>query len=155
MGLDNIPKNYACVKQNTAIRNADNQIDCDATIKAGKCPWDNAYKSDPLVKDSNPTYGMFGMHCWYRGKYGNYLLDEARNNSLDFERDMGTYDFYGDDEDEDGNQFINSDQCLSMSEIMLEYKDIFSEDAMNKDWIYAAWWLKFVGENCDGADAWY
>jgi hypothetical protein len=23
------------------------------------------------------------------------------------------------------------------------------------DWIYASWWLEFVGENCDGSSVWW
>ena len=163
MGLDNIPKVYPC--ESIAVRNSDNQIDCKATQECGNCPYMNEYQSDPLLKDTSPVYGMLGTDCWYRGKYGNYMLDDLKRYNDDFDYDMPS-DFYG-----NTDEGIDADTCLEMSEVMFRYTEAWSNavhkmvkngtlpeqnrDSYIRDWIYAAWWLKFVGNTSDGSAVWY
>lgn len=163
MGLDNIPKTYPC--ESIAVRNSDNQIDCKATQECGNCPYMNEYLSDPLLKDTSPVYGFLGTDCWYRGKYGNSMLDDLKRYNQDFAYEM-TSDFYG-----NSDEGIDEDTCLEMSEIMFKYMEAWSytvnkmvkngelpeqnRDGYIRDWIYAAWWLKFVGNTSEGSAVWY
>lgn len=167
MGLDNIPANYACKKQNVAIMTEDNRIDCQATIQAGKCPHDIMKNSNHLIKDSIIPLGMMGTNCWYRGKYGAYLLEQMVNHIDDFPYDENT--LYG-NEMEDGNEGLSADECVDISNEMFAYAEAWvhyvktasevagdsdKEKALIDDWVYLAWWLKFVGEECDGTVSWY
>ena len=86
MGLDNIPKTYPC--ESIAVRNIDNQIDCKATQECGNCPYMNEYQSEPMLKDTSPVYGMLGTDCWYRGKYGNYMLADLKKYNSDFDSEF-------------------------------------------------------------------
>lgn len=167
MGLDNIPQEYPCVKQGVAIMTGDNRIDCDATINSGKCPWKVEHEKSYLVKDTKPTYGMFGTPCWYRGKYGNFLVSML-SGSPDSYADTA-YSFYGDGEGE--NEGMSTEYCLEMNEYMTDNierfasqarlyrnseagKDIDLEETI-KDYMYATWWLKFAAEHCNGSKIWY
>ena len=166
MGLDNIPMTYPCKKENTAILNEEGQIDCKQTIEAHQCPYQREKENDPIIKDISPTYGMFGTDCWYRGKYGNYLLSEMKIHNDEFPYDENG--FYG-DINESGQGGISEDECLKMSESMVEFteswvhyvrtasdrKNAEDQKTLINDWIYAAWWLKFVGNYADGSEIWY
>lgn len=161
MGLDNMPMAYPCVKENTAIMK-DDRIDCEATIKANQCPYRREKESDPLTIDMRSVYGMFGTECWYRGKYGNNLLSQMKNHNPEFPYDEDG--FYGNTE-----EGISEDECLEMSETMFNFAEswIHYVDTKNttqtreerkdliNDWIYAAWWLKFVGNYGEGSGVWY
>lgn len=167
MGLDNIPAQYACKKQNVAIMTEDGRIDCAATIQADKCPLHIKRKNDELIKDSIIPLGMLGTDCWYRGKYGAYLLEQMINYNPSFPFDENT--LYGEELD-DGNDGLSANACLHISDEMFEFADEWSEyvkteseavgnpekekDLIN-DWAYLAWWLKFVGEECNGMVSWY
>lgn len=165
MGLDNIPKVYPCKKENTAIVDTLGNIDCKATQEAKQCPYVREFISDPLLKDTNATYGMFGLDCWYRGKYGNYLLSILDGEQSAFHESSTGYSFYGHGFD-DGSEGINPDDCLTMHEIFVEETEEFAHQAymqfgkeeavgLIKDWVYASWWLKFIGNYGDGSEIWY
>lgn len=170
MGLDNIPKEYPCKLHNTAILDSDGKIDCKSTQEQGKCPYLNEYKSDPVLKDTKPVYGMFGTDCWYRGKYGNYLLEDMYSFNDDFPH-IDDFSFYGDLSDGLESQGgISAAQCLYMSKVMVDFTESWiqyvrtasdvkgnqeAENNLINDWIYAAWWLKFVGNNANGSEIWY
>jgi hypothetical protein len=125
----------------------------------------NEYQSDPLLKDVSPVYGMFGTDCWYRGKYGNSMLADMKKYNSDFDNEMPS-DFYGNTE-----EGIDADTCIEMSDVMFQYMEAWSfvvnkmvktgelpeqnKESYIKDWIYAAWWLKFVGNTSDGSVVWY
>lgn len=170
MGLDNIPAVYPCRLHQTAVLDNDGRIDCQETIKQNRCPYHTIKNSDPFIKDVGGVLGMFGTECWYRGKYGNYLLDKMRNWNDAFSEEMGDGSFYGDIQETDENQGgISAEECLRMSEIMARYLESWiafvkntheyatEEDKQRgiNDWIYATWWLKFVGENAEGSGVWY
>lgn len=170
MGLDNMPHTYPCSTQGTAVLvtipvniedpNSDpllddsgkpvQKIDCQATQLAGGCPWKNA---NPPSEGA--VVGLFGTDCWYRGKYGNALLDRYTDADP-----MGdSQSFYGDDED---SSYKNPESCLFLADLI---------DAVLADWpdnqpeefpeehhqglVYAAWYLRWAAENCDGLDAWW
>ena len=160
MGLDNIPRQYPCEEK--AIRE-EGRIDCVATQNAGFCTWKNEYESNPLVNDTRPAIGIFGTDCWYRGKYGNWLLSVLEDQDDAYHTTKEGYSFYGNgDGEEEG---ISPDECLEMSKWMADNTELFAFQArknhpdraqeITKDWIYASWWLKFVGEKCDGSQVWY
>lgn len=167
MGLDNIPKTYPCQKAGTAVLDEDGRIDCEKTINAGRCPWNESYNSDPMVSKSKPTYGMLGTKCWYRGKYGNAMLGLLEHGDFNTYFD-GKYSFYGEGFD-DGKEGISPDDCLEMSKWMGDNTEKFASQArayalenpdcdiegLISDWMYATWWLKFVAENADGSAIWY
>jgi flavodoxin len=169
MGLDNIPNAYPCKKANTAILVDDGRIDCDATKNSGGCPWKNEFESSILLKEASPTYGMFGTSCWYRGKYGNSLLNLSENGEFD---PWGNtrYSFYGEGLD-DGEEGMSPEYCKKMSKYMRDKTEHFAatirdyaknhpeeeikEKEIINDWIYAAWWLDFIAEYGDGSQIWY
>lgn len=161
MGLDNIPMVLPCKGKET--KTDEGYIDCDATAKCGNCGWKNALESSPLIKDLKPVSGIFGADCWYRGKYGNYLLSLLEGGEDTYDNDTG-YSFYGNGH-VNGDEGIDSDDCISMSEFMKDNAELFAYRAITKhpeeseelisDWIYASWWLNFVGEKCKGSAIWY
>lgn len=166
MGLDNIPKVYPCKKHGTAIINEQDQIDCQQTQESGGCPWKNQKESNPLLKDARATLGMFGTDCWYRGKYGNYLTGDMSNFNPDFPYDSSA--FYG--EGTDDGEGLSESYCLSLSWTMKDYTEewinyvknhsevkgnLEEENDLINDWIYASWWLEFVGKNAEGSEVWY
>jgi hypothetical protein len=85
---------------------------------------------------------------------------QEHNNAFPYGEDG----FYGDTE-----EGISEDQCLTMSETMvnfaeawihcvdtkLEFEDREERKTLIDDWIYAAWWLKFVGNYGEGSGVWY
>lgn len=164
MGLDNIPRVYPCEKENTAITDDDGRIDCKKTIEANKCPYKREVESSVLLKQSGakPTYGMFGVPCWYRGKYGNMLLALLERGNLDAYEET-EYSFYGDGGDNEG---LSIQYCKDMSQFMKNHTEQFAKQAQKnspgeeaedliKDWVYASWWLDFVAEYADGSAIWY
>jgi hypothetical protein len=176
MGLDNIPAEYPCQSQNVAITVKSDErevIDCVQTIGEGKCPWQNSFNEEkmnnPFLKDSTPAYGMLGTNCWYRGKYGNYLLGILTRHCEDAQPPC---DFYGEGlENENGDEGISPEMCLSLSEFMTNNIENFTYAAMRyaeesneeleyaktlvSDYAYAAWWLKFVAKQAGGSRVWY
>lgn len=166
MGLDNIPTVYPCKKAGTALLNNEGQIRCEETISTGNCPYVNAKRSDPLTRDLVGVVGILGSECWYRGKYGNYLLEKMADSDPGFPLDGES--FYGDmQDDNDDETGISAKRCIEMSKIMADYiepwtyvahqisNDNTSAQDLVNDWIYASFWLRYMGENCDGSIAWY
>lgn len=162
MGLDNIPREYPCALK--AARSEDNRIDCVKTQEQNNCTWKNEKKSNLMVKHISRTTGMFGTDCWYRGKYGNFLLDILHDKIDQFE--MHKYHFYG--EDDNG---LDTDYCLDMAKWMRDNTEKYSFNAAKyikekdteygnlqdyvNDWIYAIWWLEFVGKTSNGSSVWW
>lgn len=167
MGLDNIPHVYACRKQGTVIESPrldkDGNplteedgtvlmtIDCEATQQAGGCPWKNDYEKSGLGEEGR-VYGIFGTDCWYRGKYGNFLVEE-----------MGLYNeteglsFYGALGD---NSHKSPHECNILADAMeswLKQGDplMLGEDDATKDAHYAVWYLRWSALACEGLDCWY
>ena len=165
MGLDNIPHRYACERLGTAVKvdilDKDGvaildeetglpmkSIDCRATQVQGKCPYLISVEKTDLREGS--VTGMFGTDCWYRGKYGNFLLEALQMNEEE-------YSFYGDNED---GTFKSVLSCLAladaMEERMQEHGTVEIEgEVVDKEVKYAIWWLRWVANECDGSNAWY
>jgi hypothetical protein len=167
MGLDNIPKNYPCKTQGTAVlvHRLDNDenpvydengeavtsIDCEQTQAAGGCPWKNA---NPPIEGH--VLGMFGTDCWYRGKYGNRLLEEATDNDP-----MGdNLSFYGDEED---GTVKSVSSCIATADLCrLAWNSYEPEEAAAEETAeiiaglqYAEWYLRWAAETTDGLICWY
>lgn len=157
MGLDIIPREYACVRAGTAVYDEDVRIDCKKTQEQDLCPWKSQLQLANIT--TQPVLGMFGTDCWYRGKYAEGITEEYEDRP---------YSFYGEvqGEDEDGNEDLglNPEQCNEFSEWMemiiaeeeeylLQVED--DEWQVKDDWVYIAWWLKFVANNCNGYFSWY
>lgn len=151
MGLDNIPHKYPCQTQGTAVTDENDRINCDATQACGGCPWKTA-----MGNMDGAVYGMMGTNCWYRGKFGNAMLWE--NLGLSDDADIN---FYGDNEE---GTYKSPESCAQLAdhiENMLEEDGIesiegFEDEAELMSHLnYAMTWLRWVAENCDGADAWY
>jgi hypothetical protein len=166
MGLDNIPNKYPCKTQGTAIitprLNKEGNpileddgtpmtaIDCQATQANGGCPYKNDYEKSGLTGGS--VLGMFGTDCWYRGKYGNYLVEE-----------LGIYDeteglsFYGALGD---NSHKSPHECNILADAMekgLETYDGEGEEAddVRQSIAYAIWYLRWAAVTTEGLDCWY
>ena len=178
MGLDNIPHNYPCRTNGTAIMEArldadgnailDDDgtpimsINCQATQAAGGCQWLNANPPE-----GGRVTGMFGTSCWYRGKYGNFLLEEVL--SLGYDENEGI-SFYGSNFD---GSYKSAGECLVLADaIKSAAEDItWVEDPASVDYFgtgveaaaieykddveYAEWWLRWAAEYADGSDCWY
>ena len=163
MGLDNMPKTYPC--ESLAVKDEHGSIDCKATQEAHNCPYMNEYENDPITENLSPVYGMFGVPCWYRGKYGNQMLEDMKRYNSNFDNDMPS-DFYG-----NSDEGIDADLCSEMADVMFQYMEAWShavhqmvknreiteqgKDSYIRDWLYAAWWLKFVAKFGDGSAIWY
>lgn len=155
MGLDNIPRNYPCKKQGTAVMTED-KIDCQATQACGGCPYVTELNKQDKEAMGNPVYGMFGTDCWYRGKYGEYLL---RASGYDPEEDRT---FYGDSED--GTE-KSVQSCIDLADFL---ESIIEEDADENGVLlgdddenlipelkYAEWYLRWAAEHADGLVCWF
>ena len=165
MGLDNIPHHYPCDRAGTSVRVAlkdregnvlmdeetnvpMTQIKCDDTIENGVCPYKNAHAKSGLA--SGGVTGMLGTYCWYRGKYGNYLLEALGI-------DENEWNFYGDNEE---GTFKTAESCRALADEMERVKaqhgQVLMENGDVTDEVdYAIWYLRWAAEHCDGLDAWY
>jgi hypothetical protein len=148
MGLDNIPNVYACQKAGTAVLNEEGKIDCKLTQEQDLCPWKSQLEISGI--EQRVVLGMFGTDCWYRGKYAQALISDYD----------APYDFYGEvqsvDEDDNENLGLNPDQCIEMSQWMEDVcNNEYVDPKVKEDWVYIAWWLKFVANSCDGFFSWY
>ena len=178
MGLDNFPHEYPCKRQGTAViekrthtwedehGNAHSEdsypIDCEATHEAGGCPYRNANPPEGSV------IGMFGTHCWYRGKYGNWVIRALASKSTDIDSvdEYGTMNdddnFYGTDME---GMYRPPEACRDLADKMeaelfgrgssLVFINDGTEDDRTDDAKYAIWYLRWVADECDGMDAWY
>ncbi len=172
MGLDNIPKNYPCKTQGTAVmeqrtNNAGEPafdpedgtpmmvVSCSATQECGGCPYVNELNKQDKGELGNPVYGMFGTDCWYRGKYGQWLLEAIGYGDSD------DFSFYGDSQD--GTE-KSKDSCLALAQVIDEaLVECDEEDGvyrmngedMTPDLKYASWYLKWSAEFADGLVCWY
>jgi len=130
----------------------DERIGCDATIEAGGCPFTNAKPPKGQV------VGMMGTYCWYRGKYGNWLVRALNDTDPDDFTDMGGDDFYG--TDEEGN-YRPPEACRSLAdqmEIALDERGgklIFRQEDHADEVKFAIWYLRWVADECNGMGAWY
>jgi hypothetical protein len=167
MGLDNIPNRYPCSTQGTAVMvtrkdRAGNDIlnedgspkeflDCDATQSADGCPWLTAVTRD-LGNADGRAVGMLGAPCWYRGKWGNVLLEK-----------LGIYNaphisFYGDNDD---GTVKSPESCRELSNALTseckkrEGRVVLDGEDYSADIQYAAWWTGWVADECDGSNCWY
>ena len=159
MGLDNLPLKYPCVSRGTAIRHGD-RIDCAATTESGGCPWQEAADRP----ERGHVLGMLGTACWYRGKYGEYLLNILRI-------DDGDTTFFGDSADGATKSALScKDSSRRISEALEALSDTtiaqrlradgeaFSPEAVTQfrdDAAYAAWWLNWVAREGGGATCWF
>lgn len=168
MGLDNIPNTYACQTRGTAVMvtAADKDgnpildenglpevaLSCEKTQEAGGCPWKTV-----LGDRDGQVLGLFGTECWYRGKYGVWLLDEL---GMSFHAMM----LYGEGE-EIGSGHISEDQLHRIADAIQE--KFLNEDGTRQTEIivdgenraadvwYLADWCRFTATYSDGAEAWY
>jgi hypothetical protein len=125
-------------------------IDCEATQAFGGCPYTRELDKQDKTLLGNPVHGMFGTDCWYRGKYGNYLVEG-----------LGVYDetlgfsFYG--ALGDGNH-KSPHECNILADGIdeaIEHGDHSLNDEEVKDSKYASWYLKWAAEFTDGLVCWY
>ena len=169
MGLDNMPHEYPCKRQGTAVidkqthtweddeGNAHSEdtypIDCDKTIEAGGCPFTNA---DPPKEGR--ILGMLGTYCWYRGKSGNGLVRALNGGTTDDVWDTGDDNFYGTD---DEGLYRPPADCVTLADDMdakleaMGGKLIEGDEDYTPEVKYAIWYLRWVAKDCDGMDAWY
>lgn len=183
MGLDNIPHNYPCRTNGTAVMeprlNNEGQpildddgtpmmaIDCRATQAAGGCPWLNANPPEAgrvigMRVIGMRVIGMFGTSCWYRGKYGNYLIEKYG----EYDETEG-YSFYGSDAN---GAYKSAGECEMLADHLIgllpttdpkddDRPDDFGLEEMDQDEKadieYAAWWLRWAAKHADGSDCWY
>lgn len=155
MGLDDIPHVYPCARAGTAIMRTsegnEDLVDCAATRAAHGCPWEVA-----SVGRGSPVLGMFGTPCWYRGKAGTWMLEDLAKagHALPAELEEG---FYG--PNAQGDARLSPEFCLALSTWMADrvevYASLHPEPEAIEEYRYAAWWLRFVAEHADGADAWW
>lgn len=159
MGLDNIPHVYACQRAGTAIMTADDRIDCDKTIAAHQCPWQRE-----AIGRGTPIVGMFGTPCWYRGKAATWMLEElTAAGYADMPGSVGG--FYGTSpETTEGEPDLTPDHCRALARWMEDHAEAYAAlhqgDADGgrveiDEYRYAAWWLRFAADHCEGADAWW
>ena len=166
MGLDNIPYEYPCVAEGLQAKGE--KIDCNSNIDNKKCPWHRE-----MINAGLAMYGMLGTPCWFRGKAGNYMLDElADHGYVTPKNDQGgNLSFYGDSVDGENmdEEFLSPDSCLRLSDWMGKhaeaYAGIAEADAVDEQegigikeimeqYRYAINWLKFVAPY-GGSKVWY
>jgi hypothetical protein len=166
MGLDNIPAVLPCIAKGTAIQHGgdpEGVVDCEATAQACGCPYEAA-EDRP---ETGSVLGIFGSPCWYRGKYGNALIEEVLGISYDESEGIS---FYGSGSDA---SYKSPDECLKLATYIedaivetewvadpskIDYLEtgVEAADIQHKGQCeYAAWWLRWVAEHGDGTICWY
>lgn len=159
MGLDNIPNNYPCKTNGTAVmvkmidqrtgepyidENGEtvDQINCDSTMECGGCPW-----KVRLGDRAGSVLGIFGTHCWYRGKYGVSLLSML---------DMDAEALYG-NSDHKVTVPVLRELIAEMDERLDYTEPVIGPNGsdLRDDYRYLRDWMEFVADECDGAEAWY
>ena len=123
-------------------------VSCEDTQACGGCPYKNAFDKSGL--DGGAVYGMFGTDCWYRGKYGNYLLSVAGV-------DDDEYNFYGDNEDATEKSADSCEQLADIiGEVLVDSGQIMADgEDITEQLKYAEWYLRWAAKECDGLAAWY
>ena len=161
MGLDNIPYEYPCISE--GLQSEDEQIDCTSNIDNDKCPWHRE-----MVNAGMATYGMMGTPCWFRGKVGNFMLNELANHGYMTPKDDegNNLSFYGDSVEgpEMENEYLSSEGCLKLAEWMSRHAEAYVATApkdkgydmkrITEEYRYAINWLKFVAPY-GGSKVWY
>ena len=134
------------------------RIDCEETVASNGCPFTNASPPPGQVT------GMLGTYCWYRGKYGNWLVRALNGMDPEAFDDLGDDNFYGTDEE---GLYRPPEACLSVADQMeasLAERGgkltSFSEpghdqDELTEEVLFAIWYLRWVAKECDGMDAWF
>jgi hypothetical protein len=98
------------------------------------------------------VYGMFGTPCWYRGKWGNYLIDALG---------ISEYDFYGDNEEgtekspESCRATANQMEWFLNEKIQDSPEFIVNGEDLIPQIRYAIWWLRWTADEADGSTCWY
>lgn len=171
MGLDNIPYVYPCISE--GFQQEGDDIDCNANMDNGKCPWHREMANAGLS-----IYGMMGTPCWYRGKAGNYMLNELKAHGYDTPKDDWgeNLTFYGDwnpnyveESDDSTEEMLSPEGCLRLANWMAEHAEVYAKiatiDAVDEEegydmkriieeYRYAINWLKFVAPY-GGSKVWY
>ena len=155
-----MPHTYPCKTQGTAIMeritlsdgSVDERIDCVETVAAEGCPYTNASPPPGQVT------GMLGTFCWYRGKYGNWLIRALNGQDPDDFTDMGGDDFYGTDGE---GLYRPPEACRSLADqIESDLAEqggtlTFRDEDVTDEVKFAIWYLRWVADECDGMDAWF
>jgi hypothetical protein len=172
MGLDNIPYEYPCIVE--GLQSESEQIDCTSNIENHKCPWHRE-----MSNAGNAMYGMLGTPCWFRGKAGNFMLNELADNGYMTPKDDwgGNITFYGDSEPVPvpglgsgvEEEILSSSGCMKLAgwmerhveaytsivdAIEVEYEDDLDTNEVMEQYRYAINWLKFVAPY-GGSKVWY
>lgn len=166
MGLDNMPHAYPCRTQGTAIMakvtlsdgSIDERIGCEETVAAGGCPFTNA-KPPP-----GQVTGFLGTYCWYRGKYGNWLIKALNDEEVDSFDGDDLDNFYGTDEE---GLYRPPEACRSLADQMESSlaerggkltsfsEPGHDEDELTEQVLFAIWYLRWTADECEGMDAWF
>ena len=159
MGLDNMPHKYPCEIQGTAIMetitlrdgSTNERIGCVETVAVDGCPFTNA-KPPP-----GQVVGMLGTYCWYRGKYGNWLINALKGHEGD-DYYLDDDNFYGTDEE---GLHRPPKECKELADQMesdlaerggtLEFEGEDATDEVK----FAIWYLRWTAAECEGMDAWF
>jgi hypothetical protein len=158
MGLDNFPHRYPCSAREGVVR-VDGRIDCEATVRAGSCPWRNRVDRD---RPGEAIVGMLGTFCWWRGQVSTWhleLLDEA-GYTPPAAVEGG---FYGAEGDEPQ---LSPEYCRGLAGFLADHAEVFAQivherlgsDAAGEEigyYRYSVWWLRFAAEEGEGAGAWW
>jgi|TARA_Y100001951_G_scaffold33620_1_gene26502 hypothetical protein len=134
------------------VRLTTERIDCNETVDAGGCPFTNAEPPPGQVT------GMLGTYCWYRGKYGNWLVRALNGMDPEAFDDLGDDNFYGTDEE---GLYRPPEACLSLADQMesaLDERDgklEFEGEDVADEVRFAIWYLRWVAKECEGMDAWF
>ena len=171
MGLDNIPYEYPCIAE--GLQSESEQIDCTSNIDNNKCPWHRE-----MSNAGHAIYGMLGTPCWFRGKAGNYMLNELAAHGYQTPKDDWgeNLTFYGDwnpnyveESDDSTEEMLSPEGCLRLAEWMSEHAEAYASiteiDAVDEEegvgikeimeqYRYAINWLKFVAPY-GGSKVWY
>ena len=160
MGLDNFPHEYPCTTQGTAIMETviyrdgaeHERIDCEETVASNGCPFTNASPPPGQVT------GMLGTYCWYRGKYGNWLVRALNGMDPEAFDDTGDDNFYGTDE---AGEYRPPGACRSLADQMESALDerggtlVLRDEDVTDEAKFAIWYLRWVADECNGMGAWY
>ena len=176
MGLDNIPYEYPCIAE--GLQSESEQIDCTSNIDNNKCPWHRE-----MSNAGHAIYGMLGTPCWFRGKAGNYMLNELSAHGYQTPKDDWgeNLTFYGDwnpnyveetvavSSDDSTEEILSPEGCLRLAEWMSRHAEVYASiteiDAVDEEegvgikeimeqYRYAINWLKFVAPY-GGSKVWY
>jgi hypothetical protein len=155
-----------CRNAGTAIYDEDGDIDCSATIDAGRCPFREARDKVLLFRDP-PRDSLVRYSCSFDGTAGVRMCDRIGLDTVDWYGNRDDIEYY--DWEEDSYEEVHGSDGSSAARYAVALKKYANKYAasLEKDeateaekragiinWAYATWWMNYA-KDYDGFKSWW